>query len=66
MYKYLMKQFLIWGIPKKWTFGIFGALVVMLLTKFVHNKNIRRCKSGNNLFDYNAKFAPKIRQICTK
>ena len=42
----------------------FKALVLMLLTKFVPNSTYRRCITDINLFNYDAKFATMIMQIC--
>ena len=40
------------------------SLVLMLLTKFVPNSTIRRCSFGIKFYDYVAKFASNIMQIC--
>ena len=35
-------------------------MVLMLLTKIISNSTIRRCSSGTNFYNYDAKFAPNI------
>ena len=46
-----------------WIWCFFYASKVMLLVNFVPNRVIRRFRSGNNLFTYNAKLALNIMQI---
>ena len=47
-----------------WTLNmvLFYALVLMLITNFFPNSTFRRCSSGQNLLNYNTKFAPQMNQ----
>ena len=47
-------------------FSAFYALELMFLTKFVTNSTIRKCSSGINLFNIDAKLEPNLIKICPK
>ena len=51
------------GCARLWSMVLFYAFMLMLLTKFIPNRTIRRCSSGTNFFNYDTKSASKIIQM---